>query len=216
MVGPTFVETGPGNGAPCLPNNANNVGGTGDTDGSHACAGTSNYGAIAYHDNPITQDSSNYGDGSNFSIMLGGQSNSTIDVTSPSGTIYEDLALYQEVTNSSGTLTPANFGLDAEPGDDANITINGLVYNASLPDYGESSSVIQDFWDTGIPFYQGGTLQTGYGTGGSTGWNPSNGKVVVNGITVVDDFNTDGNTPIYIMGGSYQFPNGLGGLSLTG
>ena len=62
--------------------------------------------------------------------------------------------------------TQANYGFDAETGDAADIQVNGVVYNASLTNYGADAP--QDYWDGvggGIPFYAGGTLQTGFGAG---------------------------------------------------
>ena len=63
--------------------------------------------------------------------------------------------------------------------------------------------------------YAGGTLQTGYGAGWSTGPAQSTGSVTITGTTVVDDFNTDGATTITIIGKPYKIPGG-GILSLIG
>ena len=92
------------------------------------------------------------------------------------------------------------------------------MYNASLPFYGTTSP--QDFWDGfggGIPFYAGGTLQTGYGAGwpASPGPTPSSGTVTLTGTAIVDDFNTDGGTSIDIVGEPYTLPGGSN-LSLIG
>ena len=49
----------------------------------------------------------------------------------------------------------------------------------------------------------------------STGPTPSTGSVTLNGTAIVDDFNTDGNTDITILGQPYKVPGG-GSLSLIG
>jgi hypothetical protein len=124
------------------------------------------------------------------------------------------LVLYQDPN------TQANYGFNAEAGDAATISINGVVYNASLTDYGQSSATPQDYWDGiggGIPFYAGGTLQAGYGTGWSGTGAPaeSAGSVTLTGTAIVDDFNTDGATNITIFGEPYTIP-GTTNLSLIG
>ena len=91
-----------------------------------------------------------------------------------------------------------------------------MVYNASLSNYGANSP--QDYWDGpggGIPFYAGGTLQTGFGAGFPTGPTQSAGSFTINGTAIVDDFNTDGDTTITILGQPYTLPGG-GSLSLIG
>jgi hypothetical protein len=114
--------------------------------------------------------------------------------------------------------TEANYGFNAEAGDSAAITLTGVVYNASLANYGANAPL--DYWDGeggGIPFYGGGTLQTGFGAGwtSATGPTPSGGSVTLNGTAIVDDFNTDGNTNITILGQPYKVP-GADGLSFIG
>jgi hypothetical protein len=155
------------------------------------------------------------GTGDNDSLIIGGVSGAKVTLTGPTtgafgSTTGPGVVLYQD----SGV--PANFGFDAEAGDSADIVLNGVVYNASLGDYGASAP--QDYWDGqlgGIPFYNGGTLQTGYGTGWSNGPTPSGGSVTLTGTAIVDDFNTDGATSILIVGVPYSLP-GAASLSLVG
>ena len=112
--------------------------------------------------------------------------------------------------------TQANYGFDAQAGDGADITINGVVYNASLSNYGADAPL--DYWDGtggGIPFYAGGTLQAGFGAGWSPGPTASTGSVTLTGTAIVDDFNTDGGTQITILGKPYSLP-GDSTLSLIG
>lgn len=112
--------------------------------------------------------------------------------------------------------TQGNYGFDALTGDAADIDLTGVVYNASLSNYGKNSP--EDFWDGslgGIPFYAGGSLQTGFGAGWNPGPTPSSGSVTLNGTAIVDNFNTDGNTTITIVGQPYKLPGG-GELSLIG
>jgi hypothetical protein len=122
------------------------------------------------------------------------------------------MALYQDPTQQ------ANYGFDAETGDSATIQVNGVVYNASLSNYGASAP--QDYWDGvggGVPFYAGGTLQTGFGAGWPSTMGPaeSEGSFTLKGTAIVDDFNTDGATTITILGQPYALPGGSS-LSLIG
>jgi hypothetical protein len=111
------------------------------------------------------------------------------------------IVLYQDPN------TQANDGFDAEAGDAATIAITGVVYNASLTDDGAEAPL--DYWDGvggGVPFYAGGTLQAGYGTGWSDGPAESAGSVTVTGTAVVDDFDTDGTTAMTLLGRPYTLP----------
>jgi hypothetical protein len=173
---------------------------------------------VAYTDKPIAVDPNLVGTGSNFSLMIGGASGSSVNLSGPTSGPYSGtdgspgIVLYQDPG------TPGNYGFDAQAGDTAAVTLTGVVYNASLASYGDNAPL--DFWDGsagGIPFYQGGTLQTGFGAGwtSSTGPTPSSGQVTLNGTAIVDDFNTDGNTSITIVGQPYKLPGG-GLLSLIG
>jgi hypothetical protein len=227
-AGAAFVASGPGNGAPCLPpttlsSAASGANGVPEIEtSSHACGGTgpATYGVLAYHDTPVsnTPDSSMSGTGNNFSALIGGGAGAQVNLSGPTTGPYAGvdgspgIVLYQDAN------TQANYGFDAEAGDAAAITLSGVVYNASLANYGSSSP--QDYWDGeggGIPFYAGGTLQTGFGAGwtAATGPTPSTGSVTLNGTAIVDDFNTDGNTNITILGQPYQVP-GSGNLSFIG
>jgi type II secretory pathway pseudopilin PulG len=227
-AGAAFVASGSGNGAPCLPSTtlssaASGANGVPETETtSNACGGTSptTYGVRAFHDTPVsdTPDSSMSGTGNNFSAIIGGGAGSQVNISGPTTGPYAGvdgspgIVLYQD----SGTQ--ANYGFNAEAGDAASITLNGVVYNASLANYGANSP--QDYWDGeggGIPFYAGGTLQTGFGAGwtSATGPTPSAGSVTINGTAIVDDFNTDGNTNITILGQPYNVP-GSGSLSFIG
>jgi hypothetical protein len=120
------------------------------------------------------------------------------------------LVLYQDAG------TEANYGFNAESGDAATIHMTGVVYDASLFNYGGSAPL--DYWDGtggGVPFYAGGTLQTGYGAGWSSGPAASAGSVTITGTSIVDDFNTDGATTITIFGQPYTL-QGSGNLALIG
>jgi len=208
-----------GNGGPCLPSGtfANSLNGGQSETSSTPCAGTSptTYGVTAYTDSNEQPDSL-VGTGANYSLEIGGAG--AVDLTGPTTGPYAGndgspgLVLYQDPG------TQANYGFDALAGDSAAIDITGVVYDASLADYGASSP--RDYWDGsggGVPFYAGGTLQTGFGTGwtGSGAPAQSSGSVTITGTTIVDDFNTDGTTGITIYGEPYQLP-GAGKLSLIG
>jgi hypothetical protein len=178
---------------------------------SNACTGTSptTYGVIGYGDSTFQPDPAETGTGNNFSVIIGGAAGAAVSLTGPTSGIYggtdgnPGLVLYQDPG------TQANFGFDAEPADAATIAVNGVVYNASLADYGASSPL--DYWDGrggGIPFYAGGTLQAGYGAGwaATPGPTPSAGSVTLTGTAVVDDFNTEGATDLTIIGQPYSYP----------
>ena len=218
-----FVTSGAGNGAPCLPSSTmtspSSGHGTPETEtSSTACGGTNptTYGVVAYGDSTFVPDTSMTGTGNNFSLIIGGVSGAQVTLSGPTSGIYggakgtPGLALYQDPT------TQGNFGFDAESGDAAIITIHGVVYDASLSNYGADAPL--DYWDGvggGIPFYAGGTLQTGYGAGWSSGPPQSSGSVTLDGIAIVDDFNTDGATTITIVGEPYTLP-GDSHLSFVG
>jgi hypothetical protein len=231
-----FVASGTGNGAPCFPEqDAQNpvivVATTGapETDSTHPCGGTSGlpgapyFGVITKTQSwPFSQDTNNYGSGTNFSLILGGAG--IIRISAPNTGPYKDITLFQ---NRS---VPGNFGLDATPSDAAAITItsfnnSAVVYNVSLPCRGypmyngtcTTSANYQklvpnnpfDFWDEGTTFHTGGTLQAGAGTG--THPYQSAGSVTILGPSIVEDFNTDGQTTITIDGSlnSYALPGVL-------
>jgi hypothetical protein len=226
VSGGTFSATGGGNGAPCLPEatqtSAFSGGGSAEdeTNQSTPCAGTNSslYGVVAYNDANEAVDSSIVGTGSNFSLMVGGAAGSSVNLSGPTSGPYAGTDGSPGVVFYQDPGTPANYGFDALTNDQASITVTGVVYNASLAAYGLNAP--RDFWDGragGIPFYSGGTLQTGFGAGWTSakGPTPSSGQVTLNGTAIVDDFNTDGNTSITIVGQPYKLPGG-GLLSLIG
>jgi hypothetical protein len=211
-TGPAFVPSGTGNGAPCLPAGTmtsppSGHGSPQNETTTYPCGGTSptTYGVIAYTDASIAPDPSMSGTGSNFSLMIGG--GGTVNLSGPTDGAFggtngqPGVVLYQDPS------TEANYGFNAEPGDAATINLTGIVYNASLADYGVDSPL--DYWDGiggAVPFYAGGTLQTGYGTGWSDGPPESAGTVTLSGAAVVDDFNTDGSTTITLFEAPYALP----------
>jgi hypothetical protein len=208
--GSPFAATGAGNGAPCLPNpTTGQLGAESDYSAASICSGTSptKYGA--------TLASGVYGKGDNFSIMIGGVPGSTVNLTGPTTGLYAGLGNTPGVVLYQDPGTQANYGFNANSADGAAISITGVVYDASLPNYG--SGVAAYYWDpgNGIPAFAGGTLQTGFGAGWSVGPAVSTGSVTITGTTVVDAFNTDGATTITIIGKPYRIPGG-GALSLIG
>jgi hypothetical protein len=211
-TGSAFVASGSGNGAPRLPagtmTSVPSGAGTSEHEATtNACGGTNptTYGVVAYTDSPIAPDPTMSGTGNNFSLMAGGAG--TVNLSGPTSGVFggangqPGVVLYQDPS------TQANYGFNAEPGDAATINLTGVVYNASLADYGADSPL--DYWDGiggGVPFYAGGTLQTGYGTGWSDGPAESGGTVTITGTAIVDDFNTEGSTAITILERPYGFP----------
>lgn len=82
-----------GNGAPCLPPNtvASAASGGESETSSTACSGTNSTlnGVVAYTDKPIEKDPSGLvGTGNNFSLMIGGGSGATVDLTGPTTGAY--------------------------------------------------------------------------------------------------------------------------------
>ncbi len=216
MVDGAFVASGTGNGAPCLPSTTMTSGPSGNGTPMHetsgnVCGGTSPAanGVIGYSDSTFTADPAETGTGTNFSTIIGGVAGTSVTLTGPTSGPYggtdgnPGLVLYQDPN------TQANDGFDAEADDGAAITINGVVYNASLSNYGANAPL--DYWDgTGgaIPFFAGGSLQAGFGTGWSDGPAQSSGSVTVRGTTIVDDYNTDGATAMTIIGEPYSYSGG--------
>lgn len=214
-----------GNGGPCyLPADGDVTGGNYGSAIISVCSGTGGSG------NPFPQldgvqmqqfygsTSHLAGTGTNFSLMLGGSSSSSIDIQAPQYGQYQGVIAFQQRGNQ------ANYGFDAESqdpvapfsgADAASISLTGVIYNTTLPNMGSGQPLnVYDF-SGGIPVRSGGLMQTGFGTGsGSTSLPPSAGSVTIYGMCVVDDFNTDGNSNIAIYGIPYNLPGSGGGPSL--
>jgi hypothetical protein len=243
--------TGTGNGDPCLPANTygipefwNGTAGNYKPDwlGTSPCAGPGSLYAAQPVGNPggfpgwqpgptdIGIHPPAPGPGTNDSLMINGALGSIVKFTPPQSDAqgYADIMFYQDRS------TMGNWGFNAAPQvqggpqiNGADITVSGVLYNASLPTsiVGKAGGIGFNTWDNGVPFYPGGTLQTGYGAGPATGvsgfnmgWFPSRGTVTINGVAVVSDFNTDGDTPIIVRGKlfPYETPNGTTPPGLVG
>jgi len=201
--------SGTGNGGSCLTSTTTSAStlpdGTTAEAGPNLCAGTANlYGVKAFTYAPCCSRDATAKDGTgdNFSLMIGGASGTTVTMTGPTSGGYGSsgnpgLVFYQD------PATPANYGFDSQAGDGASVNINGVVYNASLP-----GAYNTDIWDTGTPFYPGGTLQAGYGANWTNGpaQSTAGSLVKITGTAIVDDFNTGGQTTITIIGEPYQLP----------
>lgn len=206
------VWDGNGDGAPCVPNKVSEWDGTyppldttnggGDVATMPAPATATPGGGDCLSSTPKTEatdsagnplygvanlsngtPSSKFATGMNFSLELG-QTGTTpptpgcsICLTAPSYGAWGGIGLWQE------RCIAGNFGFDAQPGDQATISVSGLVYNATLPPMpGEgcaspsipaaNASGIFTWWDVGIPEYSGGTLQAGYGANWQYNTNP--------------------------------------------
>ncbi len=156
--------------------------------------------------------------GLNDSLEIGGQG--TVTLTASTGTSFPwtDFLTWQ----LSGTT--ANVGLDSELGDSANMTLSGIIYDNSLQGGQDvsSSSSKEQYWDgnAGIPYLAGGMLIAGYGVAGGpngTGFTcgTESGGVVsstagcsitIDGLAVVDEFQTEGFTSLNVTGSTYQIP----------
>ena len=167
--GGTFSATGAGNGAPCLPAGTSELRRRRTPErcpSTPARAPTRPFRGAAWRTSDSPSTTPKWWDGRQLLAHdrrgLGRQVNLTGPTTGPfAGTDGSPgIVLYQDAG------TQANYGFDAQTGDAATIDLTGVVYNASLTNYGANSP--QDYWDGrggGIPFYAGGTLQTGFGAG---------------------------------------------------
>ncbi|MGC2191765.1 MAG: pilus assembly protein TadG-related protein [Candidatus Dormiibacterota bacterium] len=153
---------------------------------------------------------------------------STVDGTSADGTDtctpYADLA-----TAQSGDTVCANDGFDNLLGDSDNITLEGVVYNNSFEEGQDPSN--ETIWggNAALPYAQGGMIDAGfgfatdptyttdglgYGTGGTgqtcgTGQPGAGGTgcdVFINGLAMVDIFQTQGVTQLAIGGSGLPIP----------
>ncbi|MGH9016531.1 MAG: hypothetical protein ACRDY1_02170, partial [Acidimicrobiales bacterium] len=95
LNGTTFTAEGPGNGAPCLPagtetSPADGNGSAQSETSTDACSGTSptTYGVVGYGDSTFAPDPSETGTGTNFSLIIGGDSGSTITLSGPTSGDY--------------------------------------------------------------------------------------------------------------------------------
>jgi len=217
LVGGVFVATpdADGNGAPCLPLSTMTSPASGngtpmpEATSAAPCGGTNptTYGVTAYRDSTFTPDPEESGTGDNYSLVIGGAG--SVSLTGPTSGVYGGTDGSPGIVVYQDPATQANYGFDAEAGDSADIQINGVVYNASLANYGADAPL--DYWDGtggGVPFYAGGSVQAGDGTGWSNGPPESAGSVTVNGSAFVDDFDTDGATTLTILGQPYPPPAG--------
>lgn len=200
-------------------------------------------GAYCFHPNPVSAGQvscSQYpvsckGQGLNDSIYIGGQG--TVNLSKPLDGPYNQFLLWQIST------TMANIGLDNRLGDSSQITLDGVIVDDSNPQGQNLSN--EQYWggEGGIPFIPGGMLLAGYGiaadpnypgdgqsygawgTGftcgpGQPGYNtnPADAgcQVTINGLALVDMFQTEGYTQLAIDGTGAPLP-GLGsGAILTG
>jgi hypothetical protein len=178
--GGDYIPGSLGNGGPCVAHNNADVTssvaedmkkkGPGSPQDAAPCPNTPYWGVASDGQQYLTNPPP--GNGSNFSFLTAGAG--TIDLNPPTFGEYKGLMLFQ--TPQVGT----NFGLNAYPGVTANVTLHGIVYNASLANFGASSAPPWawygrppdsaggteplNFWDDGIPWYSAGTLQVGAGT----------------------------------------------------
>ncbi len=172
------------------------------------------------------------GQGLNDSIYIGGQG--TVTLQKPLSGPYNQFLLWQI------SSVPANIGLDNRLGDSSQITLQGVLVDDSNP-AGQNLNN-QQYWggEAGVPFIPGGMLLAGFGiaadanypgdgkpygswgTGftcgpGQPGYNTSSGcNVNIEGLAMVDMFQTEGYTQMAIDGTGAPLP-GLGSNAiLTG
>ncbi len=135
-TGPAFVASGAGNGAPCLTSGTLTSAASGankspeNETSSTPCGGTSptTYGVLAYNDTPVTDtpDSSMTGTGNNFSLMVGGASGATVNLSGPTTGPYAGVDGSPGIVFYQDAGTQANYGFDAEAGDAAAVSLTGV------------------------------------------------------------------------------------------
>ena len=208
--------------------------------GTNCNASYTSCGAYCFHPNPVSPGQvscSQYpvscaGQGLNDSIYIGGQG--TVDLSKPLNGPYNQFLLWQIST------IKANIGLDNRLGDSSQITLDGVLVDDSNPQGQNLNN--QQYWggEAGVPFIPGGMLLAGYGiaadpnypgdgtsygafgTGftcgpGQPGYGTQTGcNVTINGLAMVDMFQTEGYTQLAIDGTGAPLP-GLGSSAiLTG
>jgi len=167
--------------------------------------------------------------GLNDSFEVGGQGTVNLSASTGTGFPWTDFLTWQlqqapagtvdasDNAIAEGTTLTANIGLDSELGDSADITLTGIVYDNSQQ-MGQNLSSEQ-YWggNAGIPFLPGGMLLAGYGIAGgtygtgftcgsiSTGYT-GGCNITINGLAVVDEFQTQGYTTLNITGSTYHIP----------
>lgn len=157
--------------------------------------------------------------GLNDSLEIGGQG--TVTLTASTGTAFPwtDFLTWQLQKDSKQTYM-ANVGLDSELGDSSNMTLSGIIYdNSDQTGQDITGTLTERYWDgnAGVPFLPGGMLIAGYGVaGGSYGTGFTCGSVsagytggcniTINGLAVVDEFQTEGYSTFNITGSTYHIP----------
>ena len=76
------------------------------------------------------------GTGNNFSLMIGGVAGAQVNLTGPTTGPYAGVNGAPGIVLYQDPGTQANYGFNAEAGDAATINLTGVVYNASLTNYG--------------------------------------------------------------------------------
>ncbi|HVB53464.1 MAG TPA: pilus assembly protein TadG-related protein [Candidatus Acidoferrales bacterium] len=161
--------------------------------------------------------------GLNDSVEIGG--GGTVNLSAPTDGLWAYFLVWQEKTvldapSGSGlTLNnriQANVGMDAVLGDSAAINLTGVVYDNTDP-AGQNPNAEQ-YWggNASLPYLPGGMLVAGfgiatgtYGTGltcGSGQPNTGGCKVTIDGLALVDAFQTQGVTQLAIDGTALHIP----------
>jgi hypothetical protein len=143
--------------------------------------------------------------GLNDSLEMGGQG--SITLTPPQTGSWTGYAIWQDPS------IRGNIGFDSFLGDTAMINISGIVYDNS--DQGGQDIVPPNnnpqYWGaaSSLPFLNGGMLVAGFGIDSSTGQTCSDAakcQVTIQGLAIVDLFQTQGYTDLNVTGSTYQIP----------
>jgi hypothetical protein len=136
---------------------------------------------------------------------MGGQG--SITLTPPQTGSWTGYAIWQDPS------IRGNIGFDSFLGDTAMINISGIVYDNS--DQGGQDIVPPNnnpqYWGaaSSLPFLNGGMLVAGFGIDSSTGQTCSDAakcQVTIQGLAIVDLFQTQGYTDLNVTGSTYQIP----------
>lgn len=142
--------------------------------------------------------------GLNDSVEMGGAAGATVTLTAPQSGAWDGFGIWQIAS------TEANIGLDAISGQNANISLTGIVYDNSDPT-GQNLSNSQ-YWggDASLPFIAGGMLVAGSGialpaSGASfKGDSLSGGTITITGMATVDIFQTQGTANLDVTGSTFH------------
>ncbi len=182
------------------------------------------------------------GQGLNDALQIGG--NGTVTLTAPQDGTWNEFLTWQENTALDGTsaytagsTVEANIGFDPLVGDSANINLTGVLFDNS--DQQGQNPKNEQYWggNASLPFIPGGQLVAGFGIATDPNY-PSDGSaygawgtgltcgagqpgaggagcnITINGLAMVDMFQTQGETQLAINGSAISIPGVQGSAAI--